>query len=193
MADSDSPVSPSMSLTTINGRLELVDQLVTASTVRSDIVALLRRSSDTLRLLQKFSIGKGDADDLLALAKTMKVTREIFTTVERHLKASGPRNPQFPGALDPLGLSEVLQRFDLDGTSRLAKRINDAIDEDGLSQQHLVEESEAASITTFANSRVTELGDGDSDIIPKSHKFAKASTNMKPEDEGRDIWIMRKK
>lgn len=188
-------VSPSMSLSVINDRLDLVEQLLIADSVRSDITALLRRSSDTLRLLQKFSIGKGDADDLLALARTMEVTRNVFTTIERYIEESDKFVK--PDMLEQehkslTAFSSILWRFDLEGPSRLAARITHAIDEDGLSRRHLVEEAEAASVMKFAEESSTEGADEESPRRVKT--VVKASTEdlgHPGEDEG-EIWIMRK-
>lgn len=177
----------------INDRLDLVEQLLIAESCRSDIAALLRRSSDTLRLLQRFSIGKGDADDLVALAKTMEITRNISLTIEHHLSNSGAaqttpnHKPESSNALENL-----LRRFDLEGPSQLSKRINDAIDEDGLSQRHLAEEAEAESIIQLANEKTTNEGEEPGPTRTRRATKAIPANAINPEEDIGEIWIMRK-
>ncbi|KKY26180.1 putative dna mismatch repair protein muts [Diplodia seriata] len=74
--------SPSMSLDIINQRLDLVAALIEGPALRENLAALLRRSFDTWRLVQKFSIGRGDADDLLELSKTVQITKDVAQLLE---------------------------------------------------------------------------------------------------------------
>lgn len=182
-----------MSLKIINERLDLVEQLLDARVIRSDIIALLRRSSDTLRLLQRFAIGKGDADDLLALAKTMDVTREVYKTLAGSSNNNEGSGSEADAEVTENSMSKLSQRFEFDGPDRLAKRIGDAIDEDGLSQQHDMEEKEAATIKSFAKDVIAEIEDEDG--LEKS-KSGVRSPSISPvavgDDEG-EIWIMRKR
>src|SRR4051812_4088082 len=117
-------VSPSMSLNVINNRLALVESLLD-ETFRSDVRALLHRSSDTLRLLQRFLIGRGDADDLLALARTMEVTENIYAILENRI-TDARANAQST-AVDVNALFELLGRIDLEEPARLSKSIFNAI------------------------------------------------------------------
>ena len=121
-----------MSLNVINDRLALVECLLDES-FRDEITSLLRRSSDSLRLLTKFSIGKGDADDLLALSGTVQVTRSVLDALERRLDAtqtssSSETSDRLPRAFN--ALSGLRERLNLDGPIKLSTLITKAIDED---------------------------------------------------------------
>ncbi|KAL1651379.1 MutS protein 1 [Diplodia intermedia] len=129
--------SPSMSLDIINQRLDLVAALIEAPALRENLAALLRRSFDTWRLVQKFSIGRGDADDLLELSKTVQITKDVAQLLENETNGG----ESFDG---------LVRRLSLDGPARLAKRILDAIDEEGLSEQHRMEDDEAAAMAGLA-------------------------------------------
>ena len=182
-----------MSLSIINDRLSLVEILL-AEPLRDDITSLLRRSSDTLRLLQKFSIGKGSADDLIALARTMAITYDISTVLEQHLrdirKARGKKTPGH--GLEILdALSGLLTRLDTKGPSRLAQLITNAIDEDGLSQQHLAEEAETVAISEMMGRSTLEGGLQDG--TKQTKKVVSRSSSSTIEEERGDIWIMRKR
>ena len=109
-----------MSLDIINQRLDLVEGLKQKVALRESLVGLLRRTFDTWRLVQKFSIGRGDADDLLELSKTIQITQEVAQLLE-HETSSGAT------------FDALIRCLSLDGPRRLAKRISEAIDEEGLS------------------------------------------------------------
>ncbi|EKG21983.1 DNA mismatch repair protein MutS core [Macrophomina phaseolina MS6] len=174
--------SPSMSLDIINERLDLVAGLIENVALRQNLVALLRRTFDTWRLVQKFSIGRGDADDLLELSKTIQITKDVAQLLENETgcKAS------FEG---------LVRRLSLDGPGRLSKRILDAIDEDGLSEQHRIEDDEAAAMAGLAAEVLTE--EGEEVKSGNLAKLSKAKQNgrlggSKAVDTGLpDVWIMR--
>lgn len=69
--------SPSSSIDEINERLDLVAQFVEDEVLRDDVVQLLKRSYDAQRLVQKFSLGRGDPDDLICLARAIQASQEI--------------------------------------------------------------------------------------------------------------------
>ena len=187
-----SSVSPSLSLSVINNRLDLVE-LLRVDSFRSDITSLLRRSSDTLRLLQKFSIGKGDADDLLALAKTTIITRDVCATLEQRLQyiRATCETDKSSSEFDREGaLSSLLERLEVDGPHRLARLIVNAIDEDGLSRQHLIEEAEAVSIANSTKDTIS--GDVEESHNKKSRRGQGSSIASGSEDDSRDVWTMRR-
>ncbi|KAJ9625034.1 MutS protein 1 [Taxawa tesnikishii (nom. ined.)] len=192
-------VSPSMSISVINNRLDLVSEMLAHDTLREDVTSLLRRTFDILRLLQRFSIGRGDADDLVGLAKTVGIMQELSAIVHNHIISQQERS--FCADMDadvPTELSflwDILQRMDLEQPSRLADRILNAIDEEGLSRQHMAEEAEAAEVEDFAEQMLSEEVD---DV--KSPKQGKKSvrkgsditSEATPETESGEIWIMRR-
>ncbi|KAF8741496.1 MutS domain I, partial [Rhizoctonia solani] len=64
---------PSTSVQEIRARQALVALFYARPHLRRDIVALLRKMGDATRLVQKLILGRGDADDLLAIAETIGV------------------------------------------------------------------------------------------------------------------------
>ena len=183
-------VSPSLSLSTINQRLDLVQELLSYDIVREDIVALLRRTADTLRLLQKFSIGRGDADDLIGLARTIEIGRQVFDQTQSHAQ----ENPECSsdGELrndDRQALLEMVRRLDLEGPIKVAKKIIEAIDEEGLSKQHGAEDEMRAQAERM--SEEVEVADALDNKIPNLARRA-SSRSPTAEIATEDIWIMRK-
>src|ERR1700733_9118762 len=143
-----------MSLSVINERLDLVEEMLDHPQLRQDLITLLRRTFDTLRLVQKFSFGRGDADDLVELSKTVLTTSDIANLVNAH---SSSRNaiPIDPDRAETETrrrkcLPTLIKRFDLEQPTKLATRIIEAIDEDGLSEQHRLEDNEAAEMVGLA-------------------------------------------
>ncbi|KAL1311653.1 hypothetical protein AAFC00_001762 [Neodothiora populina] len=86
-------------------------------------------------------------------------------------------------------LSGLLARFDFEGPSRLATRIGNAIDEDGLSRQHLAEDTEAATFASMAEERTAEEGLHTAKGVKKPAKGVPADVSQEHDGE---IWIMRK-
>ncbi|KMU75125.1 DNA mismatch repair protein mutS [Coccidioides immitis RMSCC 3703] len=63
----DRLTSPSASLPVINERLDLVSEFIEDIELEESITSLLKRSYDAQRLVQKFSLGRADADDIYAI------------------------------------------------------------------------------------------------------------------------------
>ena len=76
-----------MSLSTINDRLDLVEEMIQYPQLRQDIRSLLEQTFDTLRLVTKFTYGRGDADDLIELSKTILTTAYIVDVLHEHVKS----------------------------------------------------------------------------------------------------------
>ncbi|KAI5210702.1 hypothetical protein E4T39_00182 [Aureobasidium subglaciale] len=179
--------SPSMSISEINSRLDLVTELLEYDQLREDAISALRRTTDVLRLLQRFSIGKGDADDLLALAKTVKIINQIVGIVNAHVP---PQTSITGSPSSSMQLRALVDRLDLDGPSKLASRILDAIDEDGLSQQHLAEEAEQVGAAELAE-QIIETDELDSKPAKRGKASAKKSVVVPDLNTG-EFWIMRR-
>lgn len=188
-------VSPSMSLSVINNRLDLVQEMLAHDALREDVVALLQRTADTLRLLQRFSIGKGDADDLLGLARTVDVMARMAEVLHEHIVAQQDRIAvEEDGSLhSELGfLWDILGRLDLDGPSKVAKSIQEAIDEEGLDRQHFADAEEQLEAEEMADEVAT--ADAAGDRAPKlGRRSSKSKASSGISDSAPDeIWIMRK-
>ncbi|KAK3720809.1 MutS protein 1 [Vermiconidia calcicola] len=186
-------VSPSMSLSVINNRLDLVQQLISHDVLREDVMALLRRTSDTLSLLQRFSIGRGDADDLLSLARTIEVMGELAQTLHEHIIEVQETNESV--AADIGFLWDILSRLDLEGPNKVAKAIVTAIDEEGLNRQHTAEmesreeAEEMAEVVVSADATGTK---GPRLARRASKTKAPPPPNITKDTSAEDIWIMRR-
>ncbi len=141
-------------------------------------MVLLRRSHDSQRLVQKFALNRGDPDDLLRLANTIKATDDIVAL----LKASVASQPQ-TASPEKDCLTTMISRISLDQPLKLAKRIRDAIDEEGLVQQHEIEDDEAGAMIALAQEIVKSEGTAeDSALLPKG--AAAKSTKRKTPGPG---------
>ncbi|KAG6040856.1 hypothetical protein E4U41_006828 [Claviceps citrina] len=176
--------SPSTSLDIINARQDLVARFIAMEHLRDSIVMFLRHCHDSQRLVQKFSMGRGDADDLLALAHTIYATKDI---VDMLAGTAVPPGDESQNAC----FQNLLLRIDLNQPLKLARKIKDAIDEEGIVHQHEVRESEAGQMIALAQDVVAAEGsEEDAAILPKGRR--KPPTSIKElyaEDD--EAWIMK--
>jgi DNA mismatch repair ATPase MutS len=189
-----------MSLEEINQRLDLVSEMLENPVLRQDVVTLLRRTFDSLRLVQKFSLGRGDADDLLSLSRTIQITSQIAAMMEDHIKSfvKGVQgnNPKKAGSLVRSSrghdsFHNLLNCLHLEGPSEVSKRILEAIDEEMLDAQHRIEDNEAAAIVELAEEVLSGTGEEQKlNGVPKNVKKAVASISKDGLSD--DIWIMRR-
>ncbi|KAI0383824.1 muts domain V-domain-containing protein [Hypomontagnella monticulosa] len=162
--------APSTSLDIIKARQDLVEYFIQNPDLRDEIVMLLRRSHDSQRLVQKFALGRGDPDDLIALANTIRATQDIVSILgaagdSSHTTAEA-QDTQISGATC---FTSLLSRITLEEPANLATRIKTSIDEDGLVQQHRDEDSEASQLMTLAEDVVASEGaTGDVAALPKA-------------------------
>jgi DNA mismatch repair ATPase MutS len=184
-------VSPSLSLAVINNRLDLVEELRDRDGIREDIQGLLRRTYDTSRLLQRFCIGKGDADDMLGLAKTIAVVQQISDLVHIESAATKPGQAEAQ-ILKTSFLENLFERLDLTGPTKVAKSILSTIDEEGLSRKHQAEIEQATESGTMAEEVMN--ADAAGTKPPKLGKRAskQSTATAAPSSSEQDIWIMRK-
>ena len=183
--------SPSTSFSVINERLDLVEHFIEDDSVREDIVVLLKRTFDSLRIVQKFSLGRGDADDLVSLLRTVNATESIAARLtERIEKNIGPSGkPTIMSAL-----SALVDRLFLKDPNALATRISSAIDEDGLQASHSREQAESAAFVSMAQGVLQAEGEAtDFDAMARVMR-AKAGIKAgnEPSVEEEETWIMRK-
>lgn len=176
--------SPSTSLDIIEARQNLVAKLIDTEDLRDSIIMLLRRSHDSQRLVQKFSLGRGDADDLLGLANTIRATEDIVTLLQDAASSS-------PDSNQNECLTALLTRIDLLQPLKLARRIKDAIDEEGIVHQHEVEDSEASQMLALAQDIVANEGSQeDASSLPKGKKKRPASIKEYYAEDN-EMWIMK--
>ncbi|KAK6078199.1 DNA mismatch repair protein [Seiridium cupressi] len=152
--------APSTSLETITKRQDLVDYFINQVDLRDEIIQLLKRSHDSQRLVQKFAFGRGDPDDLVGLASTIRATEEIVQLLSSSQSSSTNANP----------FHDLITRISLKEPSKLADRIRSSIDEDGISAQHQLEDSETGQLLSLASDIVSSEGTSEeaATILPKS-------------------------
>jgi DNA mismatch repair ATPase MutS len=149
---------------------------------------------DSWRLLQKFSFGRGDVDDLLSLARTVLLTNQIKTIIQDHLETpipNGPDGQPVPSGRD--SLRKLLNRLETADATKIANKILEAIDEDKLSQQHQLEYEEASTVVEMAESVLSEAGESLKGV-PKSLQSKRGSREREKDKDtatNGDLWIMR--
>jgi DNA mismatch repair ATPase MutS len=169
------------------------------SVLRQELVTLLRRTFDSLRLVQKFSFGRGDADDLLSLSRTIQITSHIAAMLENHISsmaANHANHLEGTISLARLGrgqdcIRNLLSRLQLEGPNAVSERVLEAIDEEMLDIQHRIEDNEAAAMVELAEEVLSDAGEEQKlERVPKNVKKAVASNSK--ETFGDDVWIMRR-
>lgn len=185
--------APSTSLDVIRLRQDLVACFIADETLRDGISLLLRRSHDSQRLVQKFALGRGDPDDLLDLASTIKATEDIVSL----LLGAYSRDDVESTTSGKDCLKTMTERISLDSPLQLAQRIRSAIDEEGIVQQHQLDDSEAGDMIALAQEIVDAEGSAeDSTLLPKSANNKKRPTSKPPSlrdyyGEDNEVWIMK--
>ena len=183
--------SPSTSLSVINQRLDLVQQFIEDVSLREDVVALLKRTFDSQRIVQKFSLGRGDADDLISLLRTIAATNSIATRLNECI-GSNDTSTDVPTL--EAALLTMVQRLSLDGPNALASRISSAIDEDGLQASHSREQAESAAFVSMAQGVLQ--AEGDTPDFEAMARVMRAKAGIKsgnePSVDEEETWIMRK-
>ena len=187
--------SPSMSLQVINARLDIVTVFLQDRALREEITSLLRRSYDSQRLVQKFSLGRGDADDLISLLKTIEATSAIASLLDA--RSTSTEADSEIGSFDrkhQLSLRSLRHRLQLEEPKALSARIADAIDEDGLTESHRIEEAEKANMISMAQEVLEK--EGSSEDQAAMTRLSSSKVKQKPsadqEMEGEDVWVLRK-
>lgn len=191
----DRLTSPSASLVEINDRLELVSIFVESEELMESLLFRLRRTFDVQRIVQKFALNKGDADDMLSLSSAISETVATNELLKATLKVpdSGTEGEigNEKGVFQPL--RNLLQRFDLHGPIELQARIASALDEEGLLQKHRLEEDEAATVAALAHDVVLQHAPEELGALPKAVRTrSKSEEQRKDEIELEEPWIMRR-
>ena len=180
-----------MSIKEISQRLDLVQHFLQEPQLREALVDVLRNTSDSQRLIQKFSLGRGDADDLVSLLRTIVGTKDIANLLSESINRKGMITGDAPGTLD--FLTEFLTHLSLEEPMALASRIADAIDEDGLLASHRKDDNECSKSLSMAQN-ILQLEGSPQDHAAMSQivrsKVAKGLIEQNPEEE--DIWLMRR-
>lgn len=133
-------------------------------------------------------MGRGGPEDLLALANTIIATHELVFILQQAGREANARAT----SLDTDCLESMITRIHLEGPLEFASRIKEAIDEDGITQQHRIEDDEAREMVALAQGIVSSEGSSE-DIA----NMAKSSRKKKPMSlrehyaENNDTWVMK--
>ncbi|KAI0508381.1 muts domain V [Xylaria bambusicola] len=179
--------APSTCLDTIRARHDLVEFFIQSEDLQDEIVLLLRRSHDSQRLVQKFAFGRGDADDLIGLANTIRAVQDIFntltnttdarTTVSLGSSSTTESHSDVDNGAETQPAScfkDLLSRIELDEPVKLADRIRNSIDEEGLVHQHQIQADEANKLLNLAEETIAAEGtQEDSASLPKGSRKKK--------------------
>ena len=164
--------------------------------MRETTVQFLKRSYDAQRLVQKFSLGRGDADDLLCLSRAIQASRDIKSFL---LEKVGPGEGDVEHHVhrgEDNSLQALLSRLNLDGPEDLSQQILRAIDEEGLMQRQRIEDDAAADAAALAQEVILNEGSPeDLEVLPKKFKgkiSEKAKQTSESETDDQDTWIMRR-
>lgn len=178
----------------INDRLDLVSAFVRDEELRDSVTLLLKRSYDAQRLVQKFTLGRGDPDDLICLSRAIEASKAIRRVLAGKNGASDDASP--PESISSKHtLAAMVDRLQLDGPSILASQIIDAIDEEGLLQKQRVEDDTAAEAATLAQEvTINEGMESELEELPRKVKNKSNDRTGKEGDESvvADTWIMRR-
>ncbi|KUJ22245.1 muts domain V [Mollisia scopiformis] len=171
--------SPSTSVDVIDARLDLVTYMLKNEILRERLLILLKRSHDSHRLLQKFAFGRGDADDLLALTSAVFATRDLVSTLQQSNSEESC-------------VQNMISRINLEGPIDLANSVREAIDEDGLVQQHRMEDSQAGEMQALTQEVVTSEGSSeDWNVLPKSARKKKPASLKELYANEQEVWVMK--
>ena len=186
--------SPSMSLEVINARLDLVSQFLSDVSFKEEIVRQLKRTFDSQRLVQKFSMGRGDADDLVSLLRTIEATSDIAALLRKREPSPGDRSSR---TVDQKQCLQVLSaRLSLEGPNTLAQTISASIDEDGLMESHRVEDAGGAELLTMAQEVLQTEGSMDDQAamprVARAKSKQKSPADQEAEEADAENWILRK-
>lgn len=178
----------------IDNRLNLVETFLYDTELREHVVRLLKKSHDSQRIVQKFSLGRGNADDLIALARTIEVTRGVLDLLSNSQIFDGKAGA---ASHHQESMQALLNKLNIPVT--LAERIARSIDEEGLMLQQRIAESEAAEMAQMA---LTAAGLGEEAERSKTQTETEKKTKVtrkgrkmlsQKDSEKQEAWIMQKR
>ncbi|KAL3475401.1 muts domain V-domain-containing protein [Aspergillus californicus] len=186
----DRLTSPSTSLSMINERLDLVSVFIEDKELRDSLIQQMKRSYDSQRLVQKFTLGRGDPDDLICLSRAVEASKEVkrlLSSKERGTTSNALSSPAFRQSLQTM-----IDRLYLDGPTILADKIMSAIDEEGLLQKQRIEDDTAAEAASLAQEVALSEGlPGELQSLPKKVRTKSNDRSAADDSLVVDTWIMR--
>ncbi|KAK9240625.1 muts domain V-domain-containing protein [Lipomyces kononenkoae] len=132
--------SPTTSLVTIDQRHNLVQIFLNDKHLHEMVILYLKRTHDSSRAVQKLTLGRGNADDMLGLLQSIEYTAKLRTLIEGYLQSTAIEDPSVSESLRVL-LERIIDLSDME------RLISNAFDRD-LVIRHLTaeEKKEAESL-----------------------------------------------
>ncbi|KAG6831256.1 hypothetical protein H0H92_011766 [Tricholoma furcatifolium] len=145
--------SPSTSLSEINARQSLVAFFHARPHFHADLAEVLANAEDTIRIVQKFTLGRGEIADLLGVKKTVRIWTDLVKRVQHEKTMEAAERQDFSEA-DWASLEALMSRIVLlDG---LSKRIGAALgDRSYVSLESVTEENVAEDVEDRPSSENT--------------------------------------
>lgn len=145
--------------------------------------------------MQKFSLGRGDADDLLCLSKAIEASRRIRLVLSEKVEANCSTDTPVSSQNMLANLFIMINRLNMHGPEALSKRILQTIDEEAVLQKQRIEEGDAADAAGLAHKVILNEGSPeDFENMPQKIRLQKTS-DLKDvqESEADEVnnWIMR--
>lgn len=175
----DRVTSPSKSVSEINSRLALVSIMKEHKILRDELVELLKQLDDEARLLQKLSIGKPGAEDLLLMARAIRIQGQIKALLDRSI-ISMEATPSSLLLESDLAVLQALAG-DLRNYDHLAARIEAAVDSKALEAQRTRDFAAELAASQATPEEVEQAEEEGIDIwnIPYEAISSKASKSRK--------------
>ena len=186
---------PSMSIQVINSRLDLVSQFLKSPSSKQGVINLLKRTHDSQRLVQKFSMGKGDANDLMKLLRTIEATNEISVLMKNMVMAasSHPEGDRF-SVSQKGSLLALSRRLSVDEPNALSNVIRASVDEESLMESHTTEHDSTPDVVAITQEVLhnENLVDGQAALPQISKSKSKEIVSYNTDSDVQDRWILRR-
>ena len=157
---SDRITAPSKSIEEIESRLSLVAFFKEHTYLATEVGALLRQLDDETRLLQKMSIGRPTAEDLLLMAKSIRIQAEIKQVLMTGLKSKRVRERKEEA--DPAVTRRLIE--DLTAHIEVADKIEASIDIKALEAQRIRDYASEVAATQAVPESVDDTEEDGVDI-----------------------------
>ncbi|KAK9465278.1 muts domain V-domain-containing protein [Lipomyces arxii] len=115
--------SPITSIPLIAQRQNLVEMLLNDNHLHQMVVLYLKRTHDSHRAVQKLALGRGDAEDMIALLQSIQSTAKLRTMFENYLETTAEEN-----SVARQSLKLIIDR--LVDLNELEKLISDTFDQE---------------------------------------------------------------
>ncbi|KAG5716617.1 MutS like protein [Termitomyces sp. T112] len=167
--------SPSTSISEINARQALVAFLHSRPHFHADIAEALANTEDTIRISQKFILGRGETADLLGIKRTIRTWTGIIKRVQHEKEMESIERSDF-NIDDWASLDALISRMiPLDS---LSKRISTALDD---KSSHDLPESTSIEASTGEDTEEIPVSE-DTEEIPVGEDIEKISVSEDTEE-----------